>query len=127
MTNSRQNFVTLIESYYTAVDRLDTEAIVSHFTPDAVMAIPSGDIRHEGHEAIRATYVRRASEVDESFHGDFTHVVDTDNGRAATRLAARRKTKDGRSFDMDCIAMFAFDGDLIKNIAIWMSGENSLK
>ncbi len=127
MANTRQTLVDQIESYYTAVDHLDTEAIVSHFTPDAVMEIPTGDVRHVGHEAIRATYDRRATEVEESFHGNFTHVIDAEEGRATTRLDTRRTTTDGRTIEMDCIAFFTFDGSLIKGIAIWMSGENSLK
>ena len=127
MTVSRQDIIKQIESYYTAVDSLDTAAVVAHFTPDAVMEIPTGDVRHIGHEAIRATYDRRASEVDASFHGEFIHVIDTEEERATTRLVSRRTTTDGQTIEMDCIAFFAFDGTLIKGIAIWMSGENSLK
>lgn len=127
MTLSRQALIDRIESYYAAVDRFDTAAIVAHFKPNAVMEIPTGDVRHVGHEAIRATYDRRAAEVDRSFHGHFTHVMDADEGRAATRLAAKRTTADGRSIEMDCLALFSFDGELIEHIAIWMSGENSLK
>ena len=127
MTVSRQTLIARIESYYTAVDGLDPTAIVAHFTPNATMEIPTGDVRHMGHEAIHATYERRATEVDKSFHGNFTHVVDADHGRAATRLTANRTTIHGRFIEMDCIALFTFDGELIKQIAIWMSGENSLK
>ena len=127
MTLSRQTLTSRIESYYAAVDSFDTAAIVGHFTPNADMEIPTGNVRHMGHEALRATYDRRAEEVDESFHGNFTHVIDADKGRAATRLAANRTTTDGRSIEMDCIALFSFDGELIEHIVIWMSGENSLK
>ena len=84
-------------------------------------------LRHAGHEAIRATYDRRAAEVDESYHGGFVHVIDSEEGRATTRLATRRTTTDGQTIEMDCIAFFIFEGTLIKRIAIWMSGENSLK
>ena len=127
MTLSRETLLARIESYYTAVDSLDTEAIVAHFTPDGTMEIPTGDVRHVGHEGLRATYDRRASEVETSFHGNFTHVIDADAGRAATRLATHRVTTDGQTFDMDCIALFTFEGELIKQIVIWMSGENSLR
>ena len=127
MATSTKTLMTQIESYYAAVDSLDTAAIVSHFTPDAVMEIPTGDVRHAGHEAIRATYDRRAAEVDESYHGKFMHVIDAEEGRATTRLATRRTTTEGQTIEMDCIAFFTFEGTLIKRIAIWMSGENSLK
>ena len=127
MTVARETLVARIESYYDAVDRLDTEAIVAHFTSDGVMEIPTGDVRHAGHDAIRATYVRRAAEVTQSFHGNYTHVIDAQAGRAATRLDTRRTTTEDQTIEMDCIAFFTFDGELIKNIAIWMSGENSLK
>ena len=127
MPASRQTLIDQIESYYAAVDSLDTAAIVSHFTPDAVMEIPTGDVRHGGHDAIKATYDRRASEVEESYHGKFIHVIDAEEGRASTRLATRRTTTEGQTIEMDCIAFFKFEDTLIKRIAIWMSGENSLK
>ncbi len=127
MTISKQALIAQIESYYAAVDRFDTGAIVAHFTSDATMEIPTGGVRHVGHEALRATYDRRAAEVKKSFHGHFTHVVDADAARAATRLAVHRINVDGRSIEMDCIALFTFEDQLIKHIVIWMSGENSLK
>ena len=127
MTHAKQYLIARIESYYDAVDRLDTEAIVTHFTPDAVMEVPTGGVRHAGFEAIRATYDRRAAEVEKSFHGDFTHVIDAEEGRGTTRLTARRTVTGGQTIEMDCIALFAFEGEFIKNIVIWMSGENSLK
>jgi ketosteroid isomerase-like protein len=127
MTLSTQTLIARIESYYAAVDRLAPDPIVAHFTPNATMEIPIGDVRHIGHEAIRGTYERREKGVDKSFHGDFTHVVDADNGRAVTRLAVRRTSKNGEAVEMDCIALFTFAGELIEHIAIWMSGENTLK
>ena len=127
MMVSTQTLISRIESYYAAVDSFDTAAIVAHFVPDATMEIATGNVRHVGHEAIRSTYDRRATEVRESFHGEFTHVVDPANSRAATRLAVRRTSTAGEPMQMDCIALFTFDGELIRDIVIWMSGENSLK
>lgn len=127
MTVATQAIIAQIESYYAAVDRLEPDPIVAHFTPDATMEVPTGGVRHVGHEAIRGTYERRSKGVDKSFHGEFTHVVDAENGRAATRLAVRRTSNNGEFVAMDCIALFTFAGDLIEHIAIWMSGENTLK
>jgi len=127
MTLSTQALIGRIESYYAAVDRLDPAPIIAHFTPDATMEIATGGVRHVGHEAIRGTYERRQKGVDKSFHGDFTHVVDADNDRAATRLAVRRTSTNGEYIEMDCIALFTFEDALIKHIVIWMSGENTLK
>jgi ketosteroid isomerase-like protein len=127
MAISAQTLIAKIESYYAAVDDFDTDAIVKHFTGDAVMEVPTGDVRHVGHQGLRVTYDRRAREVGESFHGEFTHVVDAEQGRAATRLAVRRTSTAGEPVAMDCIALFTFDGELIKQIVIWMSGANSLK
>jgi len=127
MTAAKQTLIDRIESYYAAVDDLDPDPIVGHFTANATMVIATGDVRHVGREAIRGTYERRKNSVDQSFHGDFTHVVDAENSRAATRLAVRRTSKGGESIEMDCIALFTFEGELIKHIVIWMSGENSLK
>ena len=126
MGSSEQVLVDRIESYYAAVDRFDSDAIVAHFAPDATMTVATGDVSHKGHAAIRATYDRRAQEVDSSFHGNFVHVVDGDAGRAVTRLDVHRITQAG-TLEMDCIAIFTFAGDLIQDIVIWMSGENSLK
>jgi len=127
MATCAQTLIARIESYYAAVDNFDTDAIIQHFTADASMEIPTGDVRHVGHKSLRATYDRRAREVDKSFHGEFTHVVDAEQGRAATRLAVRRTSTAGEPMAMDCIALFTFDGELIKQIVIWMSGANSLK
>jgi len=127
MAPSTQALITRIESYYEAVDRLEPDPIVAHFAPDATMEIATGDVRHIGLDAIRGTYERREKDVDTSFHGEFTHVVDAANGRAATRLAVRRTSKNGESVEMDCIALFTFADELIEHIVIWMSGENTLK
>jgi ketosteroid isomerase-like protein len=127
MKSSRQAMIDHIESYYAAVDRFDTDEIVAHFTPGATMEVPTGAATHIGQAALRETYDRRAGEIVESFHGHFTHVVDDVNDRATTRLAVHRTASDGQYAELDCIALFEFDGDLIKHIVIWMSGENTLK
>ena len=126
MPLSSKELIDRIESYYSAIDRFDTSDIVAHFAPGATMKIATGDVCHVGHDAIRSTYDRRAESVAKSFHGNFTHVVDAVAGRAVTRLDVQRTTVDGATIEMDCIALFIFDGELIADLVIWMSGENSL-
>lgn len=127
MSTSADKLIERIESYYAAIDRFDTPAIVAHFAPTATMRIATDGISHVGHEAIGLTYDRRAQLVDNSFHGNFTHVVDAADNRAATRLEVIRTTPSGEMTKLDCIAMFTFEDELIADLVIWMSGENTLR
>lgn len=127
VSTSANQLIERIESYYAAIDRFDTPAIVAHFTPTATMRIATDNVSHIGLEAIASTYDRRAELVDNSFHGHFTHVVDAAGNRATTRLEVVRTTPDGETTTLDCIALFAFEGELIADLVIWMSGENTLR
>ena len=127
MTSTRDSFIARATAYFADVDRFDTDAILSHLTEDVVLEVPTDNVRKEGIDAVRQTYLNRADSVKESWHGDFQFTCDEVENRLAVRLAVKRTTTAGDRQEMDNLTLLSFDGDRIAHITVWMSGENSLK
>ena len=115
-----------VEAYFQEVDRFDTDAIMAYFVDDCVMEIVNYAVRHEGMDTIRGVYDARAGRVQSSWHGDFQHTVDEDEGRVATRLIVRRTNADGSTEEMENLTLFVLEKLKIRHLSIWMSGENTL-
>ncbi len=126
MTDSKQKLVERATDYFAAVDRFETDTILSHFTEDIVLEVPTDGVRKEGIDAVRQTYLNRAEAVKESWHGDFEFTCDEAENRLAVRLAVKRTTAKGDYQEMDNLTLLTFRDDLIAHITVWMSGENSL-
>ncbi len=126
MTDLKQTFMDRATAYFVDVDRFATDAILSHFTNDIVLEVPTDGVRKEGIDEVRQTYMNRADTVKESWHGDFQFTCDETENRLAIRLAVKRTTVQGEYQEMDNLTLLSFAGDRIAHITVWMSGENSL-
>lgn len=122
----REQMIEVVTNYFSAVDRFDTDAIMAHLHESIVLEVPSHGVCKNGNGEVRQTYLNRAKTVKESWHGDFDFIVDEAAGRVAVRLTVRRVNLDGTKAELDNLTLIRFDGEKIANIAVWMSGENSL-
>ena len=83
---------------------------------------------HEGRDAaIKAMFERRLESVNDAWHGNRRYVADPATGLASTRFDVRRTSTDGSKIAMDNINFFEFEGNKLRRISIWMSGENTLR
>ena len=126
MTDVKKRLIERATSYFAAVDRFETDAILSHMAEEVVLEVPTDGVRKEGIDAVRQTYLNRADTVKESWHGDFQFTCDENENRLAIRLAVKRTTVKGEYQEMDNLTLLSFAGDRITHITVWMSGENSL-
>ncbi len=128
---TRDEMVAKAVAYLADVDRFDTDAILSHFTPDAVMDVPSHATTRSGLAEIRDGYERRAKAVKSSWHGDFVFMVDEAARRLAVRLSVRRTNMDGTPEATDNVTIIEFasvaDGGKIARLSAWLPGLNTLK
>ena len=126
MTDVKKKLIERATTYFAAVDRFDTDAILSHFTDDVILEVPTDGVRKEGIDEVHQTYLNRADTVKESWHGDFQFTCDENENRVAIRLAVKRTMVKGEYQEMDNLTLLSFVGDRIARITVWMSGENSL-
>ncbi len=119
--------INLVEYYFENIDSFNIPAVLSCLTKDAQIEIVTSSLTHIGRdEDIRTMLERRKKATEKAWHGNFKHLVDTENGWVTSRFDIKRKSSDGKYREMDNINFFTFDGLKIKKISIWMSGENSL-
>ncbi len=128
MTNDSylSKMIARAESYFKAVDEFNLDGILSHFTADCVLEVPTHGVRHVGLPAVRESYDRRAQTVKKSWHGDFQFIANVDTGHLAIRLKVKRETISGKNDEMDNFTLLEFDDDQIKRVSVWMAGDNSL-
>ena len=78
--------------------------------------------RYEGRDTgVKAYFEARAKKVAKSWHGEYVHTVDVENGRVATRFAVRRTDEGKAERTGDNINLFQFDGRLIRRVSVWRS------
>ena len=123
-----QTMIDAIDRYFDTVDNGDVAGTLVELTPDCVIAVVTDGIAHEGRDtAIKAMFERRLQSVDKAWHGNRRYVADPATGLASTRFDVRRTSSDGSKIAMDNINFFEFEGDKLRRISIWMSGENTLR
>jgi ketosteroid isomerase-like protein len=119
--------VTLIETYFSAVDRKDVDGTLACFAPDARFAIANHGVSYEGRELqIRSMYERLNQRYAKVWHGDFTHTVDLAAQRAASRFRVENITHQGEKLVKNNCNFFEVRDGLFTAVYVYMAGENSL-
>jgi len=124
---TRQGLCALVERYFDAVDRMDLQATLACFTTDAQVTIATFDTVYKGRDdAVRGMYERLFARYASVWHGDFDHVVD-EPARIASRFTVRNRSADGAITVKHNCNFFHLRGDLIVEMGVYMSGDNSLR
>ena len=125
---SAQSMIDTIDRYFDTVDNGDVPGTLAELTADCLISVITGGVSHEGRDdAIKAMFERRLESVNDAWHGNRRYVADPASGLASTRFDVRRTSTDGSKIAMDNINFFEFEGDKLRRISIWMSGENTLR
>jgi maleamate amidohydrolase len=109
--------------YLAALDRLDLEATVASFDPDAVFEIGSDGTRLEGREAIGAMWAEVLGAHEGMAHEVTDLIVDEARGVVVTRQDFRGWTPDGAATERSSIYHFAFGEELrLREVGVWIDG-----
>jgi len=123
-----QGMIDTIDRYFDTVDNGDVPGTLAELTPDCSISVITDGVVHEGRDtAIKAMFERRLETVNDAWHGNRRYVADPATGLASTRFDVRRTSTDGSKIAMDNINFFEFEGNKLRRISIWMSGENTLR
>jgi len=122
-----QTMIDTIDRYFDTVDNGDVAGTLAELTPDCTISVITDGVVHDGRDAIKAMFERRLESVDKAWHGNRRYVADPVSGLASTRFDVRRTSADGSKIAMDNINFFEFEGNQLRRISIWMSGENTLR
>jgi len=119
--------VTLVETYFSAVDRKDVDGTLACFATNARFAIANHDVSYEGREIqIRSMYERLNQRYAKVWHGDFTHTVDLAAQRVASRFRVENITHQGEKLVKNNCNFFEVRDGLFTAVYVYMAGENSL-
>ena len=119
--------VTLVETYFSAVDRKDVDGTLACFAPTARFAIANHGVFYEGRELqIRGMYERLNERYAKVWHGDFTHTVDVAAQRIASRFRVENVTHQGEKLVKNNCNFFEVRDGLFGAVYVYMAGENSL-
>ena len=122
-----EELIECIEAYFASTDNFDVAATLRTMTPDCTLEYLSADIKHQGRDTgIRKYFEDRAQALASAWHGNFSHSVDTDQGRVATRFNVRRVENEGAMVERDNINLFQFEGRLISEICVWRGSPQEL-
>lgn len=118
--------VELAERYFAAVDRMDLEATLACFVPDARFSVATHDRHYRGRDTeIRGMFGRLNARYASVWHGAFDHVVQPPD-RIASRFRVENRTFDGRTLVKHNCNFFRLQGELFDEVWVYMTGENSL-
>jgi len=124
---ARVRLTGLVEHYFAAVDRMDLASTLACFSADATVTIATFDLVYRGRDdAIRGMYERLFARYASVWHGDFDHVVDPP-GRIASQFAVRNLSAQGITTVKHNCNFFQVQDGRIHTMAVYMSGDNSLK
>ena len=114
------------EHYFAAVDRMDLQATLDCFAPDARFTIATFATTHAGRDTqIRAMFERLFTRYARVWHGDFDHVVQAPN-RIASRFRVENTTLDGQLLVKNNCNFFRLRGAVFEDVFVYMSQDNSL-
>lgn len=105
-----------------AFDRHDLDAIMEHFTDDAVFESPRGPDRwgrrFTGRAEVRDAFAARFAGIPDVRYRDDVHFVDGDRGTSEWRLTGT--TTDGQSIDLQGCDLWTFRGDkVVRKDSYW--------
>lgn len=116
-----------VEHYFAAVDRMDLAATLAFFSPDAAVTIATFDVSYGGRDTeIRAMYERLFARYARVWHGGFEHVVAPPE-RIASQFTVRNRSHQGDTTEKHNCNFFTLRDGLIQTMAVYMSGDNSLR
>ena len=119
--------VALAQAYFAAVDRMDLQATLACFTPDARFTIANFDTVYEERDGgIREMFERLNTRYASVWHGDFDHVAQAPD-RIASRFRVENRTFDGQLLIKNNCNFFRLRGNLFCEVFVYMSGDNSLR
>ena len=122
-----KSMIELVEFYFEKIDNFDIPGVLSCLTEDCEIEVVTSSLIHKGRDKeIKTMLERRKVSTEKAWHGNFKHLVDTENGWVTSRFDIKRTSAEGHYREMDNINFFVFSSLKIKKISIWMSGENSL-
>jgi ketosteroid isomerase-like protein len=120
--DEREHRVEMLRAIAAAFDRHDLDAIMSHFTDDAVFETPRGPKpwgrRVIGHEAVRAAFADRFAGIPDVRYQQDDHFVDGDRGASEWTLSGT--TVDGEQLEIRGCDLWTFRGGrVVKKDSYW--------
>ena len=112
----------MLKAIATAFDSHDLDAIMAHFTEDAVFETPRGSEpygrRAVGTEAVRAAFADRFAGIPDVRYQQDEHFVDGDRGASEWTLSGT--TVDGERLEIRGCDLWTFrDGKIAKKDSYW--------
>lgn len=124
--HSPEGLVALVERYFAAVDRMDLDATLACFAPQARFHIATHGLVFEGRDAdIRAMFERLFARYQRVWHGAFDHVA-APPGRIASRFRVENTLFDGSVHVKHNCNFFSVRGQHFDEVFVYMTGDNSL-
>lgn len=122
--------IALVERYFSAVDRMDVQATLACFAPDAAFTIATFDTVYRGRDGeIRGMFERLNARYARVWHGEFDHVVMAP-ARIASRFRVENTLHDGSVQTKNNCNFFRVHGEgpaaRFDAVFVYMSGVNSL-
>jgi ketosteroid isomerase-like protein len=120
--DEREHRVEMLRAIAAAFDRHDLDAIMRHFTDDAVFETPRGPEpcgrRVVGHEAVRAAFADRFAGIPDVRYQQDDHFVDGDRGASEWTLSGT--TVDGEQLEIRGCDLWTFRGSrVVKKDSYW--------
>ncbi len=120
--DERERRVEMLRAIAAAFDQHDLDAIMSHFTDDAVFETPRGPEawgrRVVGHDAVRAAFADRFTGIPDVRYQHDDHFVDGDRGASEWTLSGT--TVDGEHLEVRGCDLWTFrDGRVVKKDSYW--------
>ncbi len=112
----------ILRKIASAFDRHDLDAIMAHFTDEAVFETPRGPDpwgrRVAGKEGVRAAFADRFAGIPDVRYQRDEHFVDGDRGASAWTLSGT--TVDGERLEIRGCDLWTFhDGKIVKKDSYW--------
>lgn len=118
--------VALVERYFAAADRMDVDATLACFEPDATFTIATFDTTFTGRDSgIRGMFERLNQRYARIWHGQFDHVVQAPD-RIASRFRVENTLHDASVRVKNNCNFFRVRGERFSAVQVYMSGDNSL-
>jgi len=125
-TLNSTEMVALVERYFASVDRMDLDATLACFEPDATFTIATFNTIYQGRDTgIRSMFERLNSRYSSVWHGNFDHVVQVPT-RVASQFRVENTLKDGSLSVKNNCNFFSIRGTRFDAVQVYMSGDNSL-
>jgi steroid delta-isomerase-like uncharacterized protein len=113
-----------LQAVLDAFNRHDLDAIMSHFSDDAVFDSPRGPepigTRYVGAAAVRAGLAKRFAGIPDVHYGDDVHFVSEDGRRGVSEWTLSGTTTDGDRLEVRGCDLWTFeDGRIVRKDSFW--------